>query len=116
MIKVIIRRFLELIITCALFSAIAVVFNITGLCTTRISVFVVAFLGALLWFYLNVSMLRHCYFDLRDRKAYYFANFIDFNVIFLLVSMMILVLIATKSGVFTWMANELLALSKYTAK
>ena len=74
MIKVIIRRFLELIITCALFSAIAVVFNITGLCTTRISVFVVAFLGALLWFYLNVSMLRHCYFDLRDRKAYYFAN------------------------------------------
>jgi len=42
----------------------------------------------------------------------YFANFIDFNVIFLLVSMMILVLISTKSGVFTWMANELLKLTK----
>ena len=42
----------------------------------------------------------------------YFVNFIDFNVIFLLVSMMILVLIATKSGVFTWMANELLKLTK----
>lgn len=42
----------------------------------------------------------------------YFANYIDFNVIFLLVSMMILVLIATKSGVFTWMANELLKLTK----
>lgn len=42
----------------------------------------------------------------------YFVNFIDFNVIFLLVSMMILVLISTKSGVFTWMANELLKLTK----
>ena len=45
-------------------------------------------------------------------NAHYFANFVDFNVIFLLVSMMILVLIATKSGVFTWMANELLKLTK----
>ena len=45
-------------------------------------------------------------------NPHYFANFIDFNVIFLLVSMMILVLIATKSGVFTWVANELLKLTK----
>ena len=45
-------------------------------------------------------------------NPHYFANFIDFNVIFLLVSMMILVLIATKSGVFTWIANELLKLTK----
>ena len=45
-------------------------------------------------------------------NPHYFANFVDFNVIFLLVSMMILVLIATKSGVFTWMANELLKLTK----
>lgn len=42
----------------------------------------------------------------------YFVNFIDFNVIFLLVSMMILVLITTKSGVFTWLANELLKFTK----
>ena len=45
-------------------------------------------------------------------NAHYFANFVDFNVIFLLVSMMTLVLIATKSGVFTWMANEILKLTK----
>lgn len=42
----------------------------------------------------------------------YFINFIDFNVIFLLVSMMILVLITTKSGVFSWLANELLKFTK----
>ena len=45
-------------------------------------------------------------------NPHYFANFVDFNVIFLLVSMMILVLITTKSGVFTWIANELLKLTK----
>ena len=45
-------------------------------------------------------------------NPHYFANFVDFNVIFLLVSMMILVLITTKSCVFTWIANELLKLTK----
>lgn len=43
---------------------------------------------------------------------HYFANFIDFNVIFLLVSMMIIVHIAAKSGMFTWMANEILKKTK----
>ena len=42
----------------------------------------------------------------------YFVNFVDFNVIFLLVSMMIIVSITTKSGVFSWLANELLKLTK----
>lgn len=38
----------------------------------------------------------------------YFINYIDFNVIFLLVAMMIIVSIATKSGIFNWIANEML--------
>ncbi len=42
----------------------------------------------------------------------YFINFIDFNVIFLLVAMMIIVAITTKSGVFNWLANELLKFTK----
>ena len=37
----------------------------------------------------------------------YFINFVDFNVIFLLVSMMIIVSIATRSGMFNWVANEI---------
>ena len=45
-------------------------------------------------------------------NPHYFANFIDFNVIFLLVSMMIIVNISTKSGIFTWIANELLKKTK----
>lgn len=42
----------------------------------------------------------------------YFISFIDFNVIFLLVSMMIIVHIASKSGMFTWLANEILKQTK----
>lgn len=45
-------------------------------------------------------------------NPHYFANFIDFNVIFLLVAMMIIVAITTKSGVFSWLANELLKMTK----
>ncbi|MFA7658866.1 MAG: ArsB/NhaD family transporter [Candidatus Gastranaerophilaceae bacterium] len=42
----------------------------------------------------------------------YFINFIDFNVIFLLVAMMIIVNIAARSGMFNWTANELLKFTK----
>ena len=45
-------------------------------------------------------------------NPHYFINFVDFNVIFLLVSMMIIVNISTRSGVFNWIANELLKLTK----
>lgn len=42
----------------------------------------------------------------------YFVNFIDFNVIFLLVSMMIIVNITSRSGVFNFIANELIKMTK----
>ncbi len=42
----------------------------------------------------------------------YFVNFVDFNVVFLLVSMMIIVSITTRSGVFSYLANELLKMTK----
>ena len=45
-------------------------------------------------------------------NEFYFINFVDFNVIFLLVSMMIIVNITTKCGVFKWIAIELLKKTK----
>lgn len=45
-------------------------------------------------------------------NPHYFINFVDFNVIFLLVSMMIIVHISSKSGIFDWLAIELLKLTK----
>lgn len=46
----------------------------------------------------------------------YFINYIDFNVIFLLVSMIIIVNITAKSGIFNWIANELLRFTKGNPK
>ena len=46
----------------------------------------------------------------------YFINFVDFNVIFLLVSMMIIVSISTRSGMFNWIANEMLRMTKGNPK
>lgn len=43
---------------------------------------------------------------------FYFINYVDWNVIFLLVSMMIIVSIATRSGMFNWVANEMLKKTK----
>ncbi len=45
-------------------------------------------------------------------NEFYFINFVDFNVIFLLVSMMIIVNITTRCGIFKWIAIELLKLTK----
>ncbi len=42
----------------------------------------------------------------------YFVNYIDFSVIFLLVSMMIIVHISARSGIFKWLANEILKFTK----
>ncbi|MBQ3642313.1 ArsB/NhaD family transporter [bacterium] len=43
---------------------------------------------------------------------HYFINFVDFNVIILLISMMIIVNISTRCGVFKWIAIELLKMTK----
>lgn len=47
-----------------------------------------------------------------ELNPFYFINYVDFNVIFLLVSMMIIVSIATRSGMFNWAANEMLKMTK----
>ena len=52
----------------------------------------------------------------QEFNADYFINYIDFNVIFLLVSMMIIVHIASRSGIFNWVANELLKFTKGNPK
>lgn len=45
-------------------------------------------------------------------NAHYYINYIDFNVIFLLISMMIIVSIAAKSGIFNYAAVKLLSLTR----
>ncbi len=69
---------------------------------------VIALLGGSLTLFLGLLATEKTH----DNLAQYFVSFIDFNVIFLLVSMMIIVHIASKSGMFTWLANEILKKTK----
>ncbi len=69
----------------------------------KISKVTVALLGAMVTLLLG---LVHA--EKTADLTHYFINFIDFNVIFLLVSMMIVVHICAKTGMFTWLANEIL--------
>ncbi len=74
----------------------------------KISKVTIALLGACVTLFLGLLAADK---DIND-LAHYFTNYIDFNVIFLLVAMMIIVHITSNSGVFKWLANEMLKLTK----
>lgn len=70
----------------------------------------VALLGATLTIVLGLLSQTKGFHGNFDSE--YYINYIDFNVIFLLVSMMIIVNIGSRSGMFNWVANELLKLTR----
>ena len=89
-------------------SAIILVVAYIFIAWEKISKVTVALLGASLTLFLGLLSSD----KKPDDLVHYFANYIDFNVIFLLVSMMIIVHISASSGVFRWLANEILKLTK----
>ena len=79
--------------------------------TEKIPKVTIALLGAAITIILGlVSQTR--VLDGGTLNPIYFVQYVDFNVIFLLVAMMIIVNITTKSGIFSFLANELLKLTK----
>lgn len=78
--------------------------------TEKIPKVTIALLGAVITIILGLVSQTKTIDD--NINPLYFVNFVDFNVVFLLVSMMIIVSITTRSGVFSYIANELLKLTK----
>lgn len=91
-------------------SAWILIFAYIFIATEKIPKVTVALVGASIT--LLMGLLSHNKMIGTNLDPHYFINFIDFNVIFLLVSMMIIVNIATKSGMFNWVANEMLKATK----
>jgi len=89
-------------------SAIILIIAYIFIAWEKIPKVVIALLGGSLTLFLGLLATDKT----SDNLAEYFISFIDFNVIFLLVSMMIIVHIASKSGMFTWLANEILKKTK----
>ena len=91
-------------------SAALLLFAYIFIATEKIPKVTIALLGAGITIFLGLVSQIKMNGDVIN--PHYFVNFIDFNVIFLLVSMMIIVNISTRSGVFTYIANELLKHTK----
>ena len=91
-------------------SAVILLVAYIFIATEKISKVTIALLGASLTIILG--LLSQAKMDGTAINPHYFINFVDFNVIFLLVSMMIIVSITTRSGVFNYLAGKLLKLTK----
>ncbi len=93
-----------------LFQQLFFLWLISFIATEKIPKVTVALVGASLT--LLLGLLGQAQKVDGELNPYYFINYVDFNVIFLLVSMMIIVSIATRSGMFNWVANEMLKKNK----
>lgn len=91
-------------------SAVILILAYVFIATEKIPKVTVALLGASLTLLLGLLGQNQKVNGVFDHA--YFINYVDFNVIFLLVSMMIIVSIATRSGVFNWVATEMLRKTK----
>ena len=95
---------------CVAISATLLIVSYIFIALEKIPKVTIALLGACLTILLGLVSQHKMIGE--NLSPHYFVNFIDFNVIFLLVSMMIIVNISTRSGMFNWIANELLKLTK----
>ena len=93
-----------------IFSAVILILAYIFIATEKIPKVTIALIGAVLTMFLGLVSVNKTLAD-GTLDPHYFVSFIDFNVIFLLVAMMIIVNISTATGMFNWIANQLL---KYT--
>lgn len=74
LVKITIRRFFELMITCAIISAAVTFLNIFDVLTTKGSLCNALLIGLTAFVFVNVLMLRQCYFEFRSNVIYFLVN------------------------------------------
>ncbi len=94
-----------------IFSAVILILAYIFIATEKIPKVTIALIGAAFTMFLGLVSVNKNLAD-GSLDPHYFVNFIDFNVIFLLVAMMIIVNISTATGMFNWIANQLLKFTK----
>ncbi len=94
-----------------IFSAVILLLAYVFIAMEKIPKVTIALIGAAITMFLGLVSINKTLPN-GELDPHYYVNFIDFNVIFLLVSMMIIVNISTETGVFNWIANQLLKFTK----
>ena len=98
--RIIFRRFLELMFTGALVSAVLTVLNISGILENEVSLLAGMLAGTAVFMYADYRMLQNCYFDLTDKPLYYFTN-ITAYIIFAAAGFLTYAL--GSGNVYTWL-------------
>jgi len=98
--RVIIRRFFELLLINTILSSIIVgLYELELLPGEHVFVKFAMLLGAVLFAVIQAFMLRHCYFDLCNKYDYYLFNYLAYAV-FMVVD--IAVFFLCNNVIFTW--------------
>ncbi len=97
--KVVIRRFLELFVTNLFLSLLLIYANLGYLLNTKEALSMGFIAGTAVFLYINVRMLRNCYFDLEGKSAYYSSNVIAY-LSFTLLSMFAYFFVSNE--IYTW--------------
>ncbi len=97
--NIIIRRFMEFFISCAVLSAAVTGMAVLKLLNSQTALLVGTFLFATVFVFVNIKQLRRCYFDLMGNVEYYASNCIAY-IIFIAVNL--LMCRFCPQTVFTW--------------
>lgn len=100
LIKITVRRFFELLVTCSVISAFITLLNVAGVLITKNAVCVAMLAGIIMFVLLNVRMLRQCYFEMRSFLIYYSVNLTAY---FLFAAVCFAVYFLTSNTCFTWL-------------
>lgn len=83
-----IRRFVEMFGFSLFFSAFGILLNFSGIAESGKMLAVCLSLGAVAFLLMNLHQLKQCFFDLRDKKLYYYAN-LGAYALFVIVSLLL---------------------------
>lgn len=74
LIKIAIRRFFELLLTNAMISIVITYLHVGEVLVTKASLFAALLAGITVFIFINVRMLRQCFFELRSNSLYFLIN------------------------------------------
>jgi len=99
--KVILRRFIEYTGVCVLISAVSTYLYTKGVIpATQRGCLLALTAGTVLYCIIHFFMLRECFFDLRNRKEFYTANYVAY---FLFMLTGVLILFVFGKDLHTWL-------------
>lgn len=74
------RRFINLILLNSIISFSLTVMNVLDILKTRNQLSLGIFIGAVIFYAVTLWRLKRCYYDIRNKKVYYFINIVSYSL------------------------------------